>query len=78
MQPVNRSIGTPNIGTEGKVQLHPDDDGSPRRRINASVVSIANPKRVAAVCRTRTASVTISGPIPSPFATAIFMYVVFD
>jgi hypothetical protein len=39
MQPVNRSIGTPSIGTESKVQLHPDVDGAPRRRINASVVS---------------------------------------
>lgn len=39
MQPVNRSIGAPNIGTEGKVQLHPDDDDTPRRRINASIVS---------------------------------------
>jgi len=39
MQPVNRSIGAPNIGTEGKVQLHPESDATARRRINASVVS---------------------------------------
>jgi len=39
MQPVNRSIGAPSIGTEGKVQLHPDSDATARRRINASVVS---------------------------------------
>jgi uncharacterized protein involved in exopolysaccharide biosynthesis len=39
MQPVNRSIGTPNIGTESKVQAHPDHNGATRRRINASVVS---------------------------------------
>jgi len=39
MQPVNRSIGAPNIGTEGKVQLHPESDATARRKINASVVS---------------------------------------
>ena len=39
MQPVNRSIGAPNIGTEGTVRFHPDVESPPRQRINASVVS---------------------------------------
>jgi hypothetical protein len=39
MQPVNRGVVAPNIGTEGAVQLHPDSDRVARRQINASVVS---------------------------------------
>ena len=39
MQPVNRTVATPSIGGEGKVQLHPEGNGTPRRRINAPVVS---------------------------------------
>jgi len=38
MQPVNRSIAAPNIGTEAAVQLHPDGDGAARRKIHTSVV----------------------------------------
>jgi len=38
MQPVNRTIVAPNI-SESAVQLHPDNAGTERRRINASVIS---------------------------------------
>ena len=39
MQPVNRSIVAPSVGTEGAMQLHPDGEGTPRRKIHASVIA---------------------------------------